>query len=116
MLSHLARVSSTFIYCTTSTGEPQHALALCATLVSCTVRDMLWLRAVRCEDLLERQLKDCEDLQELRREAEARSAAVLAEGRATASLLQGRAGRNGRAGLGWQDAPCTRKVHVCPRG
>eukprot|EP00913_Durusdinium_trenchii_P030727 g28780.t1 len=43
----------------------------------------------RCEDLLERQLKDCEDLQELRREAEARSAAVLAEGRATASLLQG---------------------------
>ena len=41
------------------------------------------------QDLLERQKKDAEDLQELGREAEARSAAILAEGRATASLLQG---------------------------
>ena len=42
-----------------------------------------------CQKLLEHQQQDAEDLQSARREAEARSAAVLAESRADIQLLQG---------------------------
>lgn len=42
-----------------------------------------------CQDLKQVQLQDAEDLQSARREAEARSAAVLAESRADIQLLQG---------------------------